>query len=207
MDRRFWAFIGVIAVLFVGIIYFTSNKDDDPGNSQPTSHVMGENKKVTLLEYGDYQCPACGQYYPIVKQVVEEYKDTVSFQFRNLPLTQIHPNAFSAARAAEAADKQGKFWEMHDMLYQNQEAWSEGSDPMSVFEDYAGALKLDVGKFKTDYMGKAVSGPINADIAAFKKTGATMQTPTFFIDGKRVETKADPEVFAKLLDAALAKKQ
>jgi protein-disulfide isomerase len=207
MDKRFWAFIGVIAVIFVGIIFFNSKKDSDTGNAQPTNHVMNTGGKITLTEYGDYQCPACGSYYPIVKQVVDKYKDSVTFQFRNLPLTQIHPNAFSGARAAEAAAKQNKFWEMHDILYENQSSWSESSNPMDEFKDYAKQLGLNVQQFQDDYKSKAVSGPINADIAAFKKTGATMQTPSFFIDGKHVDAKADVDVISKLLDEALNNKQ
>lgn len=207
MDKRFWGIVTVIILVVVGFIIYNNNKSEDGSSSQPTNHVLGENKKVSLVEYGDYQCPACGQYYPIVKQVVEEYKDSVSFQFRNLPLTQMHPNAFAGARAAEAADKQGKFWEMHDLLFTDQASWSKQTNPMDTFQDYASELKMDVTQFKQDYSSSAISGRINADIAAFKKTGAEMGTPTFFIDGKRVQTKADPSEFAKLLDAAIASKQ
>ena len=207
MDKRFWAFMGVIAVIFVGIIFFNNKSDTDSGNAQPTNHVMNSGGKVTLTEYGDYQCPACGSYYPIVKEVVDKYKDSVTFQFRNLPLTQIHPNAFASARAAEAAAKQNKFWEMHDLLYENQASWSESSNPMASFEDYAKQLGLNLEQFKNDYKSKTVSSVINADIAAFKKTKAPTQTPTFFIDGKHVEAKADVDVLSNLLDEALTNKQ
>ena len=131
----------------------------------------------------------------------------MAFQFRHLPLTQIHNNAFAASRAAEAAGKQGKFWEMYDMLYQNQEAWSEENNPKPTFEDYATELKLDIDKFRTDYSAKSTNDVINADIAAFKKTGAAMQTPTFFLDGKRIDVKADIATFEKAIDEALKNKQ
>src|SRR5689334_22232262 len=118
MNKSFWAIIAVIVVIFGGIVVF-HKKDATPTNSsnvKPTNHIEGNaTSGVSLVEYGDYQCPFCGQYYPLVKQVVEKYKTQIRFQFRNLPLYQVHQNAFAAARAAEAADKQGKFWEMHDL--------------------------------------------------------------------------------------------
>ena len=210
MDKRFWGIILVIILIFGGIVYFNGKDKDSSGdkNAKPSTHVMGENSKnVTLLEYGEYQCPACGSYHSVVKQVVEKYKDDIKFQFRNLPLTQIHPNAFAAARAAEAADQQGKFWEMHDMLYQNQNNWSEAGNPKEMFTQYAEQLGLNIEQYKTDFASSKVNGTINADLAAFKETGAATQTPTFFLDGKLIETKADVETFSKLIDAAIEKKQ
>ncbi len=205
MDKRFWGVIVAIILVFGGIIAF-SNKDKTSGGSA-SNHTTGSNSKnVTLLEYGDYQCPACGEYYPVVKQVVADYKDDIKFQFRNLPLTQIHPNAFAGARAAEAASLQNKFWEMHDLLYDNQSSWSTASSPTQFFNDYATQLGLNVTQFKSDYAGSKVNGTINADINAFNKTGAATQTPTFFLDGKRIDTKADVATFKKLLDAEIAKK-
>ena len=123
MDKRFWAILGVILVIFVGILAFNGNKKDDPATSNvaPTNHIKGQNKAgITLVEYGDYQCPFCGQYYPVVKQVTAKYDEQIKFQFSNYPLQQVHNNAFAAARAAEAADQQGKFWEMYDVLFVNQ---------------------------------------------------------------------------------------
>lgn len=207
MDKRFWGFIIVIVLVFSGILIYSNKKDESSNKTQPTNHIMGENKKLTLVEYGDFQCPACSSYYPVVTEVIEKYKDTMAFQFRHLPLTQIHNNAFAASRAAEAAGKQGKFWEMYDLLYQNQDAWSEEGNPKPMFEDYATELKLDTDKFRTDYSAKSTNDAINADIAAFKKTGAAMQTPTFFLDGKRIDVKADITTFEKAIDEALKNKQ
>lgn len=206
MDKRFWGIILAIFLVFASIVYFSQkNKDDSGDTSKVTSHIIGSDKnKVLLVEYGDYQCPACGSYFPIVKQVIDKYKDEIQFQFRNLPLTQIHPNAFAGARAAEAAGVQGKFWEMHDMLYQQQNTWSSASDPKSYFNDYASQLGLDTAKFKTDFASSAVNDAINADIAAFKKTGATMQTPSFFLNGKSIKTTASVDSFTKQIDEALA---
>lgn len=205
MDKRFWGVIVAIILIFFGIIAF-SNKDKDSSGS-PSNHTTGKNSKnITLVEYGDYQCPACGQYYPVVKQVIAKYKDDIKFQFSNLPLTQIHPNAFVGARAAEAAAMQNKFWEMHDLLYDNQSTWSEASNPVQYFNDYATQLGLNLDQFKKDYASSKVNSTINADIAAFNKTGAATQTPTFFLDGKRIDTDSNLASFEKLLDAEIAKK-
>ena len=128
-------------------------------------HVEGNTKSgITLVEYGDYQCPFCGQYFPIVKQVQAEFNDQIAFQFRNFPLVSVHQNAFAGARAAEAAALQGKFWEMHDLLYQNQSQWSEGGDPTSFFKQYALQLGLNVDQFNKDYASTKVNNAINADM-------------------------------------------
>lgn len=219
MDKRFWAIIGVIVVVFGGIIFINNHKSDhvSSGNAKPTNHLEGNtSSKVTLLEYGDFECPVCENYYLAVQQVQEKYNDTVAFQFRNLPLTQIHPNAFAGARAAEAADMQGKYWQMHDLLYNssNWQEWSTSSNPVPYFTAYAKSLKLNLTKFNKDFASLAVNNRINADIAAFNKTGQQMATPTFFLNGKYVANTSlvdsatkEPsvEAFSKVLDAALKK--
>ncbi len=213
-------FLGILAAVIVGlglIFWLGSGRKSNNGNSsgvQPTQHITGQGKKgVTLMEYGDYQCPVCGAYYQTVKEVVAKYNKDIYFQFRNLPLVQIHPNAFAGARAAEAAGKQGKYFEMHDLLYENQQLWSQSSNPMPLFEGYAQQLSLDLNKFKTDYSSSAVNDLIQADIAEFGKTGQQEATPTFFIDGVYVanEKLADDKgpnvtMFSKQLDAAIAAK-
>lgn len=207
MSKTFWAIIAVIVVIFGGIIVF--NKDGDSSsntNAQPTNHVTGANSAgVTLVEYGDFECPACGRFYPVVEQVKEKYKDQIAFQFSHLPLIQVHPNAFAAARAAEAASKQGKFWEMYNLLFQNQSAWTQNSDAKPVFEQYAAQLQLNVEQFRADAASSETNAVINADIAEFKKTKEPMSTPTFFLDGKKIQA-GTLEEFSKLIDEAIAKK-
>jgi len=206
MSGRFWAIIAIIVVIFGGILVFGSHNKNHGSAAQPTNHVMGTTKNnVTLLEYGDYQCPACGSYYPIVKQVVNEYQDRIQFQFRNLPLSQIHQNAFAGARAAEAAALQNKFWEMHDTLYENQAIWGESNSPKSFFDSYAKQLGLNVGQFDTDFASQHVNDLINADLNAFNKTGAPTGTPTFFLNGKQVNPGASVKDFEALLNQALGK--
>ena len=219
MDKRFLAIIGVIVVVFVGVVIYNNHKNNanssTGGNSQPTNHVEGDlTSKVTLVEYGDYECPVCESYFTTVQQVAQQFTSQIKFQFRNLPLSSIHPNAIAGARAAEAADLQGKFWEMHDMLYQSQnwQEWSTSSNPDPYFWSYASELGLNVTKFKTDFASIEADNRVQADLSAFAKTGEQEATPTFFINGKYVPntelvdpTSQEPSVaqFTKVIDAEL----
>lgn len=209
MSKAFWAIIAVIIVVFGGIIVFQNNKASAPGgqSAEPTNHVTGEGKSgVVLVEYGDYQCSACYQYEPVIKQVIEKYNEQITFQFRNLPLLQIHPNAVAAARAAEAASLQDKFWEMHDLLFQNQPVWQGASNAQTFFEQYAQQLNLDLERFKTDAASSAVNDTINADVSAFNETGQQKTTPTFFLDGKKINVNSTLESFSGVIDEAIANK-
>lgn len=208
MSKTFWAVIAIIVVIFGGIIVFNKNDSATPdsGSVQPTNHIKGEGASgVTLVEYADFQCPFCAQFYPIVSQVVEKYKDQITFQYRHLPLIQIHQHALAAARATEAADKQGKFWEMYDIIFQNQAAWSESEDATTLYEQYATQIGLDIEKYKQDAYGPETNSIVNADINEFKKTKEPMSTPTFFLDGKAIKASSVEE-FSKLIDAAIAAK-
>ena len=215
MSKGFLAIIAAIIIIFGGLIAFGGSKDNKSssggkgGNSSKLSqHIQGSSSSgVTLVEYGDFQCPYCEQYEPTVHAVYEQYKDRIRFQFRNYPLTNLHPNAFAAARAAESAGLQNKFWEMHDTLYapSNYAIWKDATDPNPYFEQYAKDLKLDGTKFKTDFASSTVNDIINADLAEGTKAGVT-GTPAFFIDGKKTEIGNDPASFQKVLDKAIAQK-
>lgn len=211
MSNRFFITILVVLAVIVGAFAFTKQKNTDTtgnsNNAQPTNHSSGNlSSGVVLIEYGDFQCPACGQYYPLVKQIKETYKDKIVFQFRNYPLVQIHRNAFVASRAAEAADKQGKFWEMHDLLYENQQTWAEASNPNTFFESFAKQLGLDITKFKQDLASQETNDKINADIQAGQAIGAS-STPTFVLNGKKIEKNPGSiEDFNKLIDDAIKEK-
>ena len=217
MSKQFWAALLIIAALLGGFVFLTSHNKPAASNTNgtPTSHIKGVSAaKVTFVEYGDYECPVCAAFEPTFQQVVAKYQDRVVFQFRNLPLTSIHQNAFAAARAAEAASLQGKFWEMHDLLYQNQSAWVSSQSPQKIFDGYAQSLGLNVTKFDTDYASEAVNGVINADLSEFNKTGGEMSTPAFLLDGKRItntnlvdsSNRPSLDAFSKIIDAELAKK-
>jgi protein-disulfide isomerase len=212
MDKRFIGIIIAIILGMVGIFVLTGGNKDKSGNegsnadARPSSHVAGKvDSKVTLIEYGDFQCPACKSYFPIVSQLKKDYGDRVAFQFRHYPLVQVHPNAFLGSRAAEAAGKQDQFYEMHDLLYENQDSWSSSSNPAAVFESYARQLGLDIEKFKNDSGNSAVAGTINADVKAAQAAGAD-STPTFVLNGRTIEQiPRNVDGFKKLLDEELAK--
>ena len=151
------------------------------------SHGTGsKTAKVSMVEFGDYQCPACGAVYPDVKQMTDAYKDKdFNFIFRNFPLPQ-HPNAPIAAEAAEAAGAQGKYWEMHDILYEHQTAWSDSTDPLPTFISYAIQLGLNVDQFKQDVSQNKYASVIEAD----KKDAGRLNldhTPTIFINGNEID--------------------
>lgn len=190
MDKRFLGILGAIIIIFIAIFAVTqhsnnNNSGNSSGSGQPTSHIEGQGAKgVTLVEYGDYECPICEEFYQPLKQVVADNSQNIYFQFRNLPLTSIHKNAFSGARAAEAAGLQGKYWQMHDKLYDNQAQWTGANNPLPEFQTYAQELGLNMSQFNSDYSGDKVNSAINADLAAFAKTGQPQATPTFFLDGK-----------------------
>ncbi|HVX57699.1 MAG TPA: thioredoxin domain-containing protein [Candidatus Saccharimonadales bacterium] len=201
MSKGFLGIIIVVIVVFAGIFFIGNHKTANaPGSKSsssskntPTNHVEGKGKSgITVVEYGDYECPYCGQAYAPVKQAVADLNNQIYFQFRNFPLTQAHPNAFAGARAAEAAAMQGKFWQMHDLLYENQDpngqsGWVASGDPLNqYFVGFAKQLGLNINQFKTDYNSSKVNDLINADMAEGNKLNIT-GTPTFFINGKKTD--------------------
>lgn len=212
MNKQFFAIIILIVGALIGVFALTSNKNDNGGSgdtsAQPSNHVTGNlDSKVTLQEFGDFQCPACKSYYPLVKEVKETYGDRIKFQFSHFPLIQIHPNAFIGSRAAEAAGKQNKFFEMHDLLYENQEAWTQSSNPQPLLEGYAQQLGLNMDQFKSDMSSSGVADTINADVRAAQAIGGN-STPTFAINGKKLEKNPQSiDEFKKLIDDELAKNQ
>jgi protein-disulfide isomerase len=210
--NRFWIVLTVVVVILIGLFVATGNKNDtvtftgDAKQIQSDDHVRnGKDKKVTLIEYADFQCPSCGSYYPLLKQLEEKYSEQVSFVFRHFPIISIHPNAFAAARAAEAASNQGKFFEMHDKLFETQSAWGEVStNQQSLFEGYAEELGLDMVKFKADYASEAVANRINRDVASAKQFSIS-GTPTFIINGEKIVNPVDIGAFETLLNEAIKK--
>jgi protein-disulfide isomerase len=214
MSKQFWGVIVVVILVFVGIFALTGKKSSNGSGGSgsagtPTQHIEGQGSTgVTLTEYGDYECPFCGQFYPVVKQVQTEFNDQIFVQFRNFPLVSIHQNAFAGARAAEAAALQNKFWQMHDLLYEQQTQWSGASDPTTLFNQYAKALGLNVTQFKADYASSKVNDSINADTAAGNKLKIT-GTPSFFLDGKQIQVgqaNTSLSAFESLIKAEIAKK-
>lgn len=207
MTNKAWIIFTVVCVALVGgLVYLNkSNKIDvstvDTTKVQEASadsgtigeHTFGNMKsKVVVIEYGDYQCPGCGDAYPILKQLTEKYESQMGFVFRNFPLTSIHPNALAAATAAEAAGLEGKFWEMHDALYTNQSSWNQlaGADRTNYLVTLAGNVGASSDKVEKLLNGDTsdstrVSKKISFDQALGRKAGVT-GTPSIYIDGKNV---------------------
>jgi protein-disulfide isomerase len=219
MSKQFWAVV-VIIVIILGGIFIVSNKSSSStstsSSSKPSQHIEGKGSDgVTLVEYGDYECPYCGEYAATVTQVQSLYNTQMTFQFRNFPLVSIHQNAFAGARAAEAAALMGKFWQMHDLLYEENQVyydssetastWVGASDPETYFETYAKQLGLNVATFEQNYASNAVNNVINADMAAGNKLGVDA-TPTFYLDGKQIQVDNTVAAFEKVINAAIAAK-
>ncbi|HVZ11390.1 MAG TPA: thioredoxin domain-containing protein [Candidatus Paceibacterota bacterium] len=207
--RKESIFIWGIMILILGAVVFGVMRFSNPDSlklslSEPilnTDHTTGDqSSKAVLVEYGDYQCPACGAYYPLLKQLIAEYGDRLLFVFRNYPLPQ-HGNAIPAAYAAEAAAKQGKFWEMHDMLYEHQNDWADSSSAEDMFVAYAQSLKLDANQFKKDVDASDVSDKVSHDLQTGTASGISA-TPTFFLNSSQIQPQSYDE-FKQLIDAAL----
>ena len=191
-SKETWIVIAVLA-LFVGFFAYkiiTSPKLPEPAAAD-TNLIVREDSimtgrreaKVTMAEFGDYQCPACAGVAPVIKAVYELYKDNPDFNFvfRDFPLPQ-HKNAVISSEAARAAGAQGKYWEMHYMLYENQRSWSESVNPEKIFAEYAETLELDADKFKKDLDDHVFRDAVLAD----KKDGTALgvsRTPTIYING------------------------
>ena len=211
--KRFWIILGVVvaglALLFVFNKPAENNKDTFTGDAkiiQADDHVIKAPKeKVVLIEYADFQCPSCAAVFPVLEELKTKYKENVSFVFRHLPLIQIHPNAFAAARAAEAASNQGKFWEMHNRLFETQNSWGQlSTNQQKVFESYAEDLGLDMTTFKADYASEAVAARINRDVSSATQFNAS-GTPTFILNGNKIENPRDKAGYESLIEDAIAK--
>jgi protein-disulfide isomerase len=169
------------------------------------AHMRGNpNAPVTLEEFGDFQCPSCGSYHPELKKIEAEFGDKLKVIFRELPLLPMHEHALMAAQAAEAAGVQGKFWEMHDLLYDNQAKWVDQKDLVPVFVDYAKQIGINPDQFMKDLNGETVAQRIFQDGKRAHSFGLK-GTPSFFVNGK--EAKDDqwkPEGLRQMIKDAIA---
>lgn len=173
--------------------------------AQPPHFKGGQTAQVVLEEFADYQCPTCAVMHPVMNEINSTYGSRIKFIFRNFPLVQIHKNAYDAAVAAEAAGLQGKFWEMQNLLFQNQRNWSNVAEVRPVFEGYAQTLGLDVERFKADMSGMAAKQRVDADLRRAQSLGIS-STPTVLVNGRPVpfEQMTVPGM-RQLIDAELAK--
>ena len=201
--------LGVGGAIF-GTVKLASNNDSDGGNSSASSVFSvsesdwtkgNKEAAATLIEYSDFQCPACGAYYPLVKQLSQEFGDKVLFVYRHFPLDQ-HKNAELASYAAEAAGKQDKFWEMHDLIFEGQKEWSDSEDARALFAKYAASLNLVAEQFQKDIDSAEVKAKVEKDYQSGLNAKVN-STPTFFLNGKKLQNPRSYEEFKKILEAAV----
>lgn len=206
-NKGFIITVIVTLVLLVGGIFLFSNKSADnstektfsqeilsPSGSSETATVSAE---ITLVEFGDYQCPACGVYHPFVKKLLEDLKGQVNFVFRHFPLSQ-HKNAPIASYVAISAGKQNKYWEMHNILFEKQAEWSDLSDPKETFIGYAKGIGLDISKFESDIESKSTSDLVSKDMNDGRTVGINA-TPTYFVNGKKLTLPSTYDEFKNLV--------
>ena len=166
--------------------------------SEERDHIQGPaDARVTLVQYGDFECPYCGAAYPILKQIQDRLGSGLRFVFRHFPITTSHPHAEQAAEAAEAAAAQGMFWEMHDHLYENQRHLSEAD-----LRTYAEALGLDVGRFDKELAEHAHADRVHEDFLSGVRSGVN-GTPTFFVNGLRHDDSYEFETLLTALEQAM----
>ena len=162
-------------------------------------HVFGNpGARIELVEYGDYECPHCGRAYPIVKDIQQKFGADLKFVFRNFPLSKIHANAFAAAVATEAASLQEKFWEMHDIIFENQRRLDQ--DHIYLFAD---TLGLDLERFEDDMQRKSLADKVEQDFESGLRSGVS-GTPTFFINGKQYDGDWEGEHLYRYLKREIA---
>lgn len=153
--------------------------------NQTIAQDGSEETTITMTEYSDYQCPACGHFHPIVEKLKEKYGDQIELELKHFPLNS-HQYAALAARAAEAAKNQGKFKQMHNLIFENQQRWSSSGSPTSIFVNFAEEIDLDVEQFKND-LNAAETQKVVMEQKQEGRNAGVNATPTFFIDGQKVD--------------------
>lgn len=199
-----WVIIGVITALLLGgaIWYSGVAAENNNVGIEILEHVKGNAEaSVTLIEYSDFECPACASVQPILEGVMDEYGDDLRFEYKHFPLVlaraSLHPNSLSAAVAAEAAGQQGKFFEYHDLLFDNQQTWSKAVSPNALFVQYAEQLELDLDQFRQQMKSSVLRDKAKADFAEGRKLGVG-GTPSFFLNGKQISHQPIEEFIAAI---------
>lgn len=197
MDRTRWIIFAAVCLALLGFLVFSNDSTKATFEGDPAKVVAGDNvygnrdAKVVLIEYGDFQCPGCRAFYPVLKEVKEDYKEQTAFVFRHMPISTIHPHAEKAARSAQAAGNQGKFWEMHDKIYENQESWkdAQGGEVSRTFTGYAREIGLDINQWEDDVESEETERRVKRDLAAAQKAGYQLSTPTIVLNGKKINAE------------------
>jgi len=203
-----WSSVAIVLAASVwGLIKLSDRPTDDNGNNTIITTAVSaddnlagnKDSKTILIEYSDFQCPACKAYHPLVKQLIKEQGDKFLFVYRHFPLPQ-HAQAKPAAYAAEAAGLQGKFWDMHEKLFDGQTNWAEKRNAEDIFTEYAKALNMDMAKYAEDISSAAVKDKVNnqykSGVANFVNS-----TPTFFLNGKKIQPKSYEELVRLVTEA------
>lgn len=202
----FGAGLALVGIFFL-MYFFVWQGQNNPGQffqiliNEKDQKKGSQNSPIVLVEYSDYQCPACAAYHPLVEELLKTYSDKILFVYRHFPLRQ-HQYAQLAAQTAEAAGKQGKFWEMHAKLFENQGIWSESSKAKETFLDYAKELNLDTEKFLADLDSEAVKDKILSDYQSGVSFGVN-GTPSFYLNGRKINNPSGLEAFKSSIEAEI----
>jgi protein-disulfide isomerase len=209
-NKLWWILLSVLIIgTIVGIIWLAegNRSSDSSGTDVGDAAIVADDEQtkgpadaaVTLIEYSDFQCPFCRNFYNYAKIALRDNPDVRSV-YRHYPLTSIHPRADLAARASEAAGLQGKFWEMHDVLFDEQDQWSKmnASTAEGQFIQYAADLGLDVAQFTSDLSNSVVRARVQAGIASARAIGAT-GTPTLILNGEKINIPRSAAELSQIL--------
>lgn len=214
--------VGLVVLVVIGFVVWAASSPKNDGSqsveSDQTRQAASEAQqkelrtgwnqgnpqaKVVVTEFGDFQCPACGRIHPMIKnELLPKYGDRILFVFKNFPL-DMHKNSWPSAQAAEAAGAQGKYWEMHNLIYEKQDEWSELASPNEKFVTYAREIGIDVDKFKSDIEAKRFKDRIQADVDLGKQLELP-GTPSFYVNGQPVDLQSGVKDIENAIDKALS---
>jgi len=204
----------VVAILVaVGAAVYLSRQPDQVTetsaapvlNTKGGGHFRGpETAAITLVEFGDYQCPSCGAYHPVVKELLNRYPQQVRLAFHHYPLISVHPTAMAAALAVEAAGEQGRYWEMHDLVFEHQQEWSANPNPESQFLALASRIGLNANAFMQATRSPHLQDRILQDVVRAREANIDA-VPTFFINGERIHVPLSINAFVDVIEARLHK--
>jgi protein-disulfide isomerase len=205
----------VLAVVVAGAaaMYFsrrsaevTNTSDSSPSaplQSTGGGHFRGpENARITLVEFGDYQCPSCKAFHPVVQELLSRYPQQVRLEFHHYPLISIHPNSMAASLAVEAAGEQGKYWEMHDLVFELQDQWSRSPNPEPDFLAMAARLGLNQNSFMQSMRSPQLQDRVLQDVVRARDSQVEA-VPTFFIDGKKMSIPLSITAFVDIIEMQL----
>ena len=207
----------IVIALAVGVaagaaVFLSRGSKDQPAENASTpghvdikagTHIRGpQNAQLTLVEFGDYECPSCGAWHPFVKEILARYPGQLRLDFHHYPLVSVHPNAMAGAIAAEAAGEQGKYWEMHDALFEHQREWGESRDPKPIIMNLASRIGLDLNRFEQSMASPALQNRILQDVSKAQDLHIE-GTPTFFLNGEPIHPKPSMEELVQLIETRL----